>query len=148
MDVPLPITTEPLSEVATVEAVPTTPPGLPTATMILLVVGWLGALTGLGLITAAAQIVDHPTVQGRFLPLFWVGPVLTIFAATRRRTNVVALSALSTFALAIGAAIDFGHHHRIAGRYEFWLAASALLITVAGWLSIRSAKPDRNLFPS
>jgi hypothetical protein len=140
MDVPPPVTADPGPEIGPVDVATTVAPKLSQASTIVLVVGWLGVLTGLGLITAAAQIVDHPTIQGRFLPLFWVGPVLTVFTAVRKRPNVVALSALSTFVLAIGAAIDFGHRHPIAGRYEFWLAASALLVTLAGWLSLRSSK--------
>ena len=148
MDVPLPVTADPVPEVGPVDQVTAKAPKPSKASMILLVVGWLGVLTGLGLTTAAAQIVDHPTIQGRFLPLFWVGPVLTVFSAVRKRPSVVALSALSTLVLAIGAAIDFGYRHPIAGRYEFWLAASAFLVTLAGWLSSRSGKPDRNLFPS
>ncbi len=140
MDVPPPLTADPVPEASPVDEITTVAPKPPRASTILVVVGWLGVLTGLGLTTAAAQIVDHPTIQGRFLPLFWVGPVLTVFAAVRKRPNVVALSALSTLVLAIGAAIDFGHRHPIAGRYEFWLAASALLVTLAGWLSLRSEK--------
>jgi hypothetical protein len=140
MDVPPPVTADPVPEVVPVAEAAIMDAGASKASTILLVVGWLGVLTGLGLTTAAAQIVDHPTIQGRFLPLFWVGPVLTIFTAVRNRPNVIALSALSTFVLAIGAAIDLGHRHPIAGRYEFWLAASALLVTLAGWLSLRSKK--------
>jgi hypothetical protein len=140
MDVPLPVTADPVPEVGPVDEVATADTKPSKASTILLVVGWLGVLTGLGLTTAAAQIVDHPTIQGRYLPFFWVGPVLTVFTAVRKRPHVVALSALSTVVLAIGAAIDFGHRHPIAGRYEFWLAASALLVTVAGWLSLRSKK--------
>ncbi len=140
MDAPPPITADPVAEVGPVDEATTLAAKSSKANTILLVVGWLGVLTGLGLTTAAAQIVDHPTIQGRFLPIFWVGPVLTVFGALRKRPNVVALSALSTFVLAIGAAIDFGHRHPIAGRYEFWLAASAGLVTVAGWLTSRSNK--------
>lgn len=140
MDVPPPLTADPVPDVGPVDAETTVETKPSRASTIVLVVGWLGVLTGLGLITAAAQIVDHPTIQGRFLPVFWVGPVLTVFSALRKRPNVAALSALSTFVLAIGAAIDFGHRHPIAGRYEFWLAASALLVTLAGWLSLRSKK--------
>jgi hypothetical protein len=140
MDVPPPVTADPVPEVAPVDEPTTEAPKPAKAGTILVVVGWLGVLTGLGLTTAAAQIVDHPTIQGRFLPVFWVGPVLTVFAAIRTRPNVIALSALSTFVLAIGAAIDFGHRHSIAGRYEFWLAASALLVTLATWLSLRPRK--------
>jgi hypothetical protein len=140
MDVPLPATANSVPEVGSTDDVTTMTPKASHAGTLLIVVGWLGVLTGLGLTTAAAQLVDHPTIQGRFLPLFWVGPVLTVFAAVRKRPNVVTLSALSTFVLAIGAAIDFGHRHPIAGRYEFWLAASALLVTLAGWLNVRSKK--------
>jgi hypothetical protein len=148
MDVSQPLTADPEPEVGPVDERATMNTKPAKASTIVLVVGWLGVLTGLGLTTAAAQIVDHPTIQGRFLPVFWVGPVLTVFTAVRKRPHVVALSALSTLVLAIGAAIDLGHRHPIAGRYEFWLAASALLVTLAGWLSLRSKKPDRNLFPS
>ena len=140
MDVPPPVTADSVPDVGPVDEETTAESKPSNASTILLIVGWLGVLTGLGLITAAAQIVDHPTIQGRFLPVFWVGPVLTVFSALRRRPNVVALSALSTFVLAIGAAIDFGHRHPIAGRYEFWLAAAAFLVTLAGWLSMRSRK--------
>ena len=140
MDVPPPVTADSVPDVGPVDEETTAESKPSNASTILLIVGWLGVLTGLGLITAAAQIVDHPTIQGRFLPVFWVGPVLTVFSAIRKRPNVVALSALSTLVLAIGAAIDFGHRHPIAGRYEFWLAASALLVTLAGWLSLRSKK--------
>ncbi len=140
MDVPPPVTADPVPDVGLVDEETAAESKPSKASTIVVIVGWLGVLTGLGLITAAAQIVDHPTIQGRFLPVFWVGPVLTVFSALRKRPNVVALSALSTFVLAIGAAIDFGHRHPIAGRYEFWLAASALLVTLAGWLSLRSNK--------
>ncbi len=140
MDVPPPVTADSVPDVGPVDEETTAESKPSNASTILLIVGWLGVLTGLGLITAAAQIVDHPTIQGRFLPVFWLGPVLTVFSAIRKRPNVVALSALSTLVLAIGAAIDFGHRHPIAGRYEFWLAASALLVTLAGWLSLRSKK--------
>jgi hypothetical protein len=140
MDVPPPVTADPVPEVGPVEDTTGMDTKPATPSTIVLVVGWLGVLTGLGLITAAAQIVDHPTIQGRFLPLFWVGPVLTVFTAIRKKPHVVALSILSTLVLAIGAAIDVGHRHPIAGRYEFWLAASALLVTLAGWLSLRSKK--------
>jgi hypothetical protein len=140
MDAPPPVTADPVPEIDPVEQPAAVASNLPKATAILLVVGWLGVLTGLGLITAAAQIVDHPTIQGRFLPVFWVGPVLTVFSAVRKRPHVIGLSALSTFVLAIGAAIDFGHRHPIAGRYEFWLAASALLVTLGAWLSLRPRK--------
>jgi hypothetical protein len=140
MDVPPPVTADPVPEVGGVDEVTAAAPKPSKAGTIVLVVGWLGVLTGLGLTTAAAQIVDHPTIQGRFLPVFWVGPVLTVFTAVRNRPHMVALSALSTVVLAIGAAIDFGHRHAIAGRYEFWLAASAALVTLAGWLRSRSSK--------
>jgi hypothetical protein len=143
MDVPPPVTADPVPDVDLVDAVDEAAIATPkpsNAATIVFVVGWLGVLTGLGLITASAQIVDHPTIQGRFLPLFWVLPVLTVFSAIRKRPNVVGLSAIGTFVLAIGAAIDLGHRHPIAGRYEFWLAASALFVTLAGWLSLRSRK--------
>jgi hypothetical protein len=140
MDVPPPVTADPVPEVGPVDKIMMMGTKPAKASTILLVVGWLGVLTGLGLTTAAAQIVDHPTIQGRFLPIFWFGPVLTVFTALRKRPHVVGLSALSTLVLAIGAAIDVGHRHPIAGRYEFWLATSALLVTLAGWFSLRSKK--------
>jgi hypothetical protein len=140
MDVSPAVSTDPESATSMADAPVEPVKALSKLTASLVVFGWLGVLTGLGLITAAAQMVDHPTVQGRFLPVFWVAPVLTIFSAIRRRTNAIALSALGTFGLAIGAAIDFGYGHKVAGRYEFWLAASALLVTASGWLSGRSTK--------
>jgi ABC-type antimicrobial peptide transport system permease subunit len=140
MDVSPAVSTDADSETTVVEAAVEPVKALSKVTASLVVFGWLGVLTGLGLITAAAVMVDHPTVQGRFLPVFWVAPVLTIFSAARRRTNAIALSALGTFGLAIGAAIDLGYGHKVAGRYEFWLAASALLVTAAGWSSARSTK--------
>jgi hypothetical protein len=140
MDVSPVVSTDPEPATGTVDSIAQPVQALSKLTASLLMVGWLGVLTGLGLITAAAQMVDHPTVQGRFLPVFWVAPVLTIFSAVRRRTNAVAFSAMGTVGLAVGAAIDLANQHRIAGRYELWLAASALLVTAAGWLSARSTK--------
>ncbi len=140
MDVPPPLTADPVPVVGPLDEATAADTKALKASTIVIVVGWLGVLTGLGLTTAAAQIVDHPTIQGRFLPVFWVGPVLTVFTAVRKRPHVVALSALSTLVLAIGAAIDVGHRHPVAGRYEFWLAASALLVTLATRLTLRSKK--------
>jgi hypothetical protein len=138
MDVSPVVSTDPESAVGGDQAALQPATALSNVTSVLVTIGWLGVLTGLGLITASAQLVDHPTVQGRFLPVFWVVPVLTIFSAIRKRTNALAFSALGTVGLAIGAAIDFGNQHKVAGRYEFWLTASALLVTAAGWLSNRS----------
>jgi hypothetical protein len=140
MDAPPPVTAEPVPDVEPVVEATTVAPSSSRASTMLVVVGWLGVLTGLGLTTAAAQIVDHPTIQGRFLPLFWVGPVLTVFTAVRKRPHVLALSALSTVVLAMGAAVDLGQGHSIAGRYESWLAASALLVTIASGITLRSGK--------
>lgn len=123
----------------TAESTPVAPGSLSRTAVAVIVVGWLGVLTGLGFITAAAQIVDHATFQGRFLPIFWVGPVLTMFGAIRSRPRIVLLSAVSTVVLAIGAAVDVSRNHRIAGRYEFLLAGSAALVTAAAWLVTRSS---------
>lgn len=113
----------------------------PRMSVVLFCFGWLGVLTGLGFVTAAAQMVDHATVMGRYLPLFWVVPVLTLVAAFRQRPNVLGLSALGVFGLAVGAALDLGHRHPVAGRYEFWLAAAGVLVTVAGWMMANPSKP-------
>jgi hypothetical protein len=116
---------------------------MPVHIVVPFVMGWISVLVGVALMTAAGQMVDHPTILGRFLPLFWAGPVVTIFSAVRKRAGTLLLSALSTVLLVLGAARDYTHTHRVAGRYELWLAGAALLVTLAGWLGGRLSRPHR-----
>jgi hypothetical protein len=105
----------------------------PAATV--LAVGWVGVLIGLGFVTAAAQMVDHPVIMGRLAPLFWAAPVWTVLSATRQRPKALWFSALSAAGLVVGGALDLAKRHPVAGRYELWLAGAAVLVTVAAWLA-------------
>lgn len=128
-------------------AVPQTEP-LSRSSACFLTIGWAGVLLGLGLITAAAQMVDHPVVMGRFAPLFWAAPIWTILAATRRRSTALLSSGLGNAGLLLGAMVDISRHHPVAGRYELWLAGASLLVSVSAWLTRPlgpPAKPEHNL---
>jgi hypothetical protein len=116
---------------------PSTPPAgiLPKSTAIVLVVGWVGVLIGLAFITAAAQLVDHPVIFGRLAPFFWVLPIWTALSAARRRPVTLPVSVLATVGIFIGGLLDLSRRHPVAGRYELWLAGSALLVTLAGWIA-------------
>jgi hypothetical protein len=120
-----------------------------------LVIGWVVVLTGLGFISVAAQLVDHNTLVGRFLPAFWSAPILGVLAALRHKVSAVAYSTFGAALLVVGSIIDISHHHPIAGRYELWLAGAGLLVTLACWLAHNSAptageaaNPEQNLQPS
>jgi hypothetical protein len=120
-----------------------------------LVIGWVVVLIGLGFVSVAAQLIDHSTLVGRFLPLFWGAPIFAILTALRHKVAAVGYSTLAAIVLAIGAVVDVARHHPIAGRYELWLAGSAILVTLASWLAhitaptpLRDANPEQNLQPS
>lgn len=138
MDIPVP--PEPAAALDAVN-IPGPVTSLPVRIVVPFVLGWIGVLVGVALMTAAGQMVDHPTLLGRLLPLFWAGPVITIFLAIRKRPGTLLLSAGSTVVLAMGSARDYTHHHRVAGRYELWLAAAALGVTLAGWLGGILSRP-------
>lgn len=101
----------------------------------ILTIGWAGILLGVGLITASAQMVDHPVVIGRLAPLFWAAPIWTMLSATRRRPTALWASGVGSAGLIIGALVDISRHHPVAGRYELWLAGASLLVCLAGWLT-------------